>query len=108
VRDRVSAGVGPQRFIGRLIIEGHRARFESPSAGVMTFSGPVKVTRSCVAPLGVTRRPLPKRTSGTATRSSRRLRRTPALQSKSTTSTVPTTSKSTLAPAPTRGSTCDG
>ena len=53
VRDRVSAGIGLRRFIGRLIIERHRARFESPSAGAMTFSGPVKVTGNCFGPLGV-------------------------------------------------------
>jgi hypothetical protein len=53
VRDHVSAGVGLRRFIGRLIIERHRARFESPSARAMTFSGPVKVERSWLAPLGM-------------------------------------------------------
>jgi hypothetical protein len=53
VRDRVSAGVGLRRFIGRLIIERHRARFESPNARAMTFSGPVKVQRSWLAPLGM-------------------------------------------------------
>ncbi|HEV2071855.1 MAG TPA: hypothetical protein VGR26_18890 [Acidimicrobiales bacterium] len=53
VRDRVSVGVGLRRFIGRLIIERHRARFESQSAGTMTFGGPVRVTRSWLAPLGV-------------------------------------------------------
>ena len=31
----------------------HGARFESQSAGTMTFSGPVRVARSWLAPLGV-------------------------------------------------------
>lgn len=53
VRDRVSAGIGLRRFIGRLIIERHRARFESPSAGAMTFTGPVQVTRGWLWPLGM-------------------------------------------------------
>ncbi|HEV2068266.1 MAG TPA: hypothetical protein VGR26_00565 [Acidimicrobiales bacterium] len=53
VRDRVSVGVGLRRFIGRLIIERHGVPFESQSAGTMTFSGPVRVTRSWLAPLGV-------------------------------------------------------
>ncbi|HEV2809476.1 MAG TPA: hypothetical protein VGV93_03650 [Acidimicrobiales bacterium] len=53
VRDRVSVGVGLRRFIGRLVVDRHGARFESQSAGTMTFSGPVRVTRSWLAPLGV-------------------------------------------------------